>query len=498
MPVSGRSLPLPPELWHIIFNYLSKSEILVLRIVSKIFSQAVPERYSHPQVLDLTWPIISNYYRKSALSCRKSLRKALKYPSKTPHGQWYSTLRITPHIENVGSHRHGTLDRMKCSFSEWIGYSRKESKILAHTLCTQTLPSIDAITALAIVEGFPFLRAPKGETTYPRCTYLNAAWSLCSAKLTTLEITIYFETQWPSYRPADDISFPSLSRLRVEWCNATYWPNVPAILASKAPNLEELEVSMSSSLLDDSILPKDPQLLPLLKTFNWSTSFLFRSPYGWLSSPPTYILSFLKAFKPQLKHISIQTWDCFDFDDEDILDISNLHSLSLGLFRGCKSIEINMLEQLEAPGFYSSLQELDLNCSEWRAVDVERLFDALVHLQGSLWRLLLYLPSYSTSWLTHISRSTPSLESLHLVIKGSWSTEDGQPFTPDTPYSLLVNDVVSASTQFPELLNWRLRDITIKDSYPGSLNTELMRAIASVVTTIYSFRGRGNMELERF
>ena len=61
------------------------------------------------------------------------------------------------------------------------------------------------------------------------------------------------------------------------------------------------------------------------------------------------------------------------------------------------------------------------------------------------------------------------------------------------PFSIFAQEVVSAFTKSPELQAWKLCDLTIRPLYvdPPWSNIALMRAIASVIPTIYSFYGLG-------
>ncbi|KAH8822368.1 hypothetical protein DL96DRAFT_1620837 [Flagelloscypha sp. PMI_526] len=155
------------------------------------------------------------------------------------------------------------------------------------------------------------------------------------------------------------------------------------------------------------------------------------------------------------------------------------------------SSERGMLEQLETPGLCQNLRRFVLRCLEWKSSEMIRLFDGLAQLGSSLRELFLFLPSYSTNWLLRIAKSTPRLESLHLVIAKQWYTNDGRSFIVHIPYSIFAKEVVSECGMDPELQAWKLCDITIRelgyDMRAPESNAILMTAIASVVTTIYSF-----------
>ena len=70
--------------------------------------------------------------------------------------------------------------------------------------------------------------------------------------LTTLEMVIHEESQWPSYGPPADVLFPSLRCLRFQWENPSCSPAVAALLALKAPNMEELGVRRQPAISDPS------------------------------------------------------------------------------------------------------------------------------------------------------------------------------------------------------------------------------------------------------
>ncbi|KAH8822423.1 hypothetical protein DL96DRAFT_1620932 [Flagelloscypha sp. PMI_526] len=326
----------------------------------------------------------------------------------------------------------------------------------------------------------------------PRCAYIDVAWSQSSLTLTTLEIVIRQMNTWPSYCPTEDMTFPSLIRLRVRWDRTASWPNVAAILASKSPCLEELGLCVMYDHPDKtSILPDDPKSLPRLRIFRWIMP-------GSHSRMPTCVLLFLKAFTLQLSSLSIRTWNT-SFD-EVALDISKLHSFSYQLVPGNGFIQTNILEQLETPGLCNVLTKLVLRCAHWPASQTQRLLGALANLSSSLKELTLFLQLYCTDWLIRIAQSTPRLESLCLVIAEGWRTDVQSASARTIPYSIFADEVLSLGPQSLELRAWKLLDLTIRPQFKSiqtpELSIQLMRAISSVVPSIYSFYGLGHMRFE--
>ncbi|KAH8822393.1 hypothetical protein DL96DRAFT_1620881 [Flagelloscypha sp. PMI_526] len=340
-----------------------------------------------------------------------------------------------------------------------------------HILCTRIIPSTPNVTTLCVIEQSSGYLKKITERLIPplRCA-----------------IVVRRHDQWPSYRPADEIFFPSLQRLWVVW-HAIYWPEIAAILASKAPNLMELGVTHPPSLSDANLFPKDPESLRHLRIFRWRSWSIYRAPRPYLGQ-------FLKSLSPQLTQVSIRGFP-IDLAGEQTIDISKLSAFSLEQ-RWVRSLELGILDQLETPGLCSSLKRFVLRCPSWGAEEVKRLFDALAYLRDSLKELFLYLPSYSTAKLIHIAKSTPRLESLH-VVSDWWCTQDGPSWIKTPPFSDLANEVRSVGPQSLELRAWKLLDLTIRQRIlDSSSNMELIDSIASFVPSIYSFYGLGHKKFQ--
>ncbi|KAH8822422.1 hypothetical protein DL96DRAFT_1620930, partial [Flagelloscypha sp. PMI_526] len=468
--------------------------ILNLRMVNAMFRDVVPKHYLHRRFLDLTGERVSSLTHTSSRVRRKHLEQSLPMLSDPCASKWYTTLKVSPHLEYSGERPHGFGDVTMSWLLERTPFPEKLAKTLNKTLCTRVLPSLPNITTLVIIEGgFSIPRAIKGSTPVPpRCSYFDVIWSQYSATLTTLEIIIYRENTWPCYCPAEGLVFPSLMRLRVMWDMTASWPNVAAILASKSPGLEELGLYVTDDHPDNAdILPDDPKSLSRLRIFRWMMP-------GSYSRTPTCVLLFLKAFTPQLIQLSIRTWN--PLSDEVVLDISKLRLFSFEIGRGSASMQTMILEQLETPGLCRSLVKLVLRCVNWPIPQAQRLLGALAHLNGTLKELTLFLPLYCTDWLIRIARSMPRLESLYLVIGKGWRIDDRSGFTHTIPHSVFAQEVLSLGIQSLELRTWKLLDLTIRPQFNSAqmpeLNIELMRAISSVVPSIYSFYALGHMRFD--